>query len=241
MPLLRVGDADLFYREDDFADPWQPHDVVMLQHGFGRSGNMYYGWVPHLSRDFRVIRMDLRGTGQSADPEPDVGFTLDRMMSDFVGLLDALKIERVHFVGESLGTILGVALAAHHPERVKSLALVSSINRARERTVATNKVGYPTWPEAIQAVGMKQWWLRSRAASEELTGNAAKDEWFADECARTPLHVALALLRFVPTISMQSMLSRVRAPTLLLSPGLSFHTDREEQQEILDAIPGSRQ
>ena len=60
MPLLRVGDADLFYRDDDFADPWERHDAVMLQHGFGRSGNMYYGWVPHLCREFRVIRMDLR-------------------------------------------------------------------------------------------------------------------------------------------------------------------------------------
>jgi 3-oxoadipate enol-lactonase len=70
MPLLRSCASDLFYRDDDFADPWQAHDVVMLQHGFGRSGNMYHGWVPHLSRDFRVLRMDLRGTGQSADPGP---------------------------------------------------------------------------------------------------------------------------------------------------------------------------
>jgi 3-oxoadipate enol-lactonase len=242
MPLLRVGDADLFYRDDDFADPWEPHDAVMLQHGFGRSGNMYYGWVPHLSRDFRVIRMDLRGTGQSADPGPDIRFTLEGLMSDFIGMLDALKIERVHYVGESLGSILGVALAATHPERVKSLTLVSAIVRARpEKTVAVNSVGYPSWAEALQALGMKEWWLRSRAATDQLTGNTAKDNWFAEECGRTPLHVAQALLRFVPTVSAQPMLARVQAPTLLLSPGTSRHTDPEEQQEILDAIPNSRQ
>jgi 3-oxoadipate enol-lactonase len=242
MPILRVGPSDLFYRDDDFADPWAPHDVVMLQHGFGRSGNMFYGWVPHLSRDFRVIRMDLRGTGQSADPGPDVSFTLDGVISDFVGLLDALKIEKVHFVGESLGSMLGIALAAAHPDRVKSLTLVSSILRARpERTGAINSVGYPSWPEALNALGMKEWWLRSRAATDQLTGNTAKDDWFAGECGRTSLHVAQALLRFVPTVSAEPMLTRVRAPTLLLTPGGSRHTDTQEQQAILDVVPDSRQ
>ena len=242
MPLLRVGDAGLFYRDDDFADPWEPHDAVMLQHGFGRSGNMYYGWVPHLCRDFRVIRMDLRGTGQSADPGPDPRFTLDGFMSDFIGMLDALKIERVHYVGESLGSILGIALAATHPERVKSLTLVSPIIRARpEKTGAVNAVGYRSWADALQALGMKEWWLRSRAATDELTGNAAKDNWFAEECGRTPLHVALALVLFAPTVSAEPMLARVQAPTLVLSPGISRHTDPKEQQAILEAIPNCRQ
>ncbi|QDL38653.1 alpha/beta fold hydrolase [Rhodoferax sediminis] len=242
MPLLRVGDADLFYRDDDFADPWQPHDTVMLQHGFGRSGNMYYGWVPHLSRDFRVIRMDLRRFGQSADPGPGIRFALDGLMADFIGMLDALNIERVHYVGESLGSILGIALAATHPDRVKSLTLVSAIVRARpEKTGKVVSLGYPSWAEALQAVGMKEWWLKSRAITNELTGNSAKDNWFADECDRTPVHVGQAMARFAPTINAEPMLARVQAPTLVLSPGISEHTDPAEQQAILDAIPNSRQ
>ena len=55
------------------------------------------------------------------------------------------------------------------------------------------------------------------------------------------MHVAQALLRFVPIFSAQPMLHRVRAPTLLLTPGFSNHTDTEEQQEILDTISNSRQ
>lgn len=242
MPLMRVGQADLYYRDDDFADSWTPHDTVMLQHGFGRSGNMYYGWVPHLCRDFRVIRMDLRGTGESPHPGAGVHFTLDGFLADFIGLMDALNIGRVHYVGESLGSILGVALAATYPERVKSLTLVSPIVRARpERTVALNSVGFPSWGEALQALGMKQWWLRSREATGELTGDPAKDNWFAEECGRTPVEVALALLRFVPTVSAEPMLANVVAPTLVLSPGTSRHTDAEEQRAIVDAIPNARQ
>lgn len=242
MSLIRIGDADLFVREDDFADPWRPHDAVMLQHGWGRSGNMYYGWVPHLSRDFRVLRMDLRGAGQSADPGPGVRYTLDTLLGDFIGMLDAKKIERVHYVGESLGSILGIALAATYPERVKSLTLVSAIVRVRPETTQTiNAIGFPSWPEAIQAVGMKEWWLRSRAATGELSGEAAKDGWFAEECGRTPVHVAQALLRFVPSLNAEPMLPQVRVPTLLISPGGSSHTDKAEQQAIVDAIPDCRQ
>jgi 3-oxoadipate enol-lactonase len=242
MPLMRVGETDLYYRDETFADPWTSHDTVMLQHGFGRSGNMYHGWVPHLSRDYRVIRMDLRGTGESPHHGTDIQFTLNGFISDFIGLMDALNIERIHYVGESLGSILGVALAATHPERIKSLTLVSPIIRARpERTVALNSVGYPSWAEALQALGMNEWWLQSRKVSGELTGNPMKDNWFAQECARTPLDVAQALLRFVPTISAEPMLEHVRAPTLVLSPGVSRHTDAEEQQAIVKAIPNARQ
>jgi 3-oxoadipate enol-lactonase len=242
MPLLRVDNAELFYRDDNFTDPWEPSDTVMLQHGFGRSGNMYYGWVPHLSREFRVIRMDLRGTGESPHPSTDVHFTLESLTSDFIALMDALDIERIHYVGESLGSILGVALAATHPNRVKSLTLVSPIIRARpEKTVALNSVGYPSWSEALQELGMKDWWLRSRTATGELTGNVAKDNWFANECGRTPVDVAQALLRFVPSVSAEPMLPSVQAPTLVLSPGASLHTDQKEQEAILSAIPNSRQ
>jgi 3-oxoadipate enol-lactonase len=242
MPLMRVGETDLYYRDDTFADPWAPHETVMLQHGFGRSGNMYHGWVPHLSRDYRVIRMDLRGTGESPHPGSDIQFTLNGFMADFIGLMDTLRIERIHYVGESLGSILGVALAATHPDRVKSLTLVSPIVRARpERTVALNSVGYPSWAEALQALGMKEWWLQSRKVTDELTGDPMKDNWFAQECGRTPLDVAQALLRFVPTISAEPMLEHVRVPTLVLSPGASRHTDAEEQQAIVSAISNARQ
>jgi 3-oxoadipate enol-lactonase len=242
MPSLRVDDADLFYHDDDFADPWSPHDAVMLQHGFGRSGNMWYGWVPHLSRDFRVLRMDLRGTGQSSDPGPHFEYTLDRLLSDFVALLDALEIEKVHYVGESLASMLGVAFAARYPERVKSLTLVSAIVRVDPgRTVAVNSVGFPSWAEAISTLGMKEWWLRSRAATRQLTGDTAKDTWFADECGRTPVHVAHALLRFVPGLSAAPLLPRVQAPTLLLTPGGSVSSNAQEQQEIVDGIPNVRQ
>ena len=242
MPLQRIGIADIHYVDDDFADPWKPHDTVLMQHGFGRSGAMFYGWVPHLAREFRVVRKDLRGLGRSGDLPADYCFTLDDLVGDFVGLMDALGIGRVHYIGESLGGLLGIAFAARHPDRVKSLTLVATITQVNRNTTGTAlSLGYANWADAMQARGMRNWWLESRAATGELTGDAAKDGWFADECAVSRMHVAQALSRVVPTISVASMLGDVRAPTLVLTPGKSRNTGAEEQRLMATAIPDARQ
>ena len=57
------GGASLYYRYDDFTDPWEKRPIVILAHGHPRNSNMWYAWVPGLARDFRVVRPDLRGLG----------------------------------------------------------------------------------------------------------------------------------------------------------------------------------
>ena len=242
MPHQRIGIADIHYYDDDFADPWQPHDVVMMQHGFGRSGRMFYAWVPHLARDFRVLRKDLRGLARSGDLPADYRFTLDDLIGDFTGLMDALGIARVHYVGESLGGLLGMIFAARHPERVKSLTLMAAISRLNPGTTGTAlALGHKDWAEAIEVHGMREWWLKGRAATGELCGDAAKDGWFADESAVTRAHNAQALSRSVPALSAVPLLERITAPTLVLTPGLSRNTSADEQRMIATTIPNGRQ
>ena len=106
MPAVKAGDIDLFYQDDDFADPWVKHDTVFIQHGFGRNSNFFRGWVPWLARHYRVIRMDLRGHAGSGDPGPDYRFSADGFLRDFIGFLDVLKIDKVHYIGESLGGLI---------------------------------------------------------------------------------------------------------------------------------------
>src|SRR5947208_2188933 len=123
MPTVNVNGNDLFYADDDFAEPWRPHDAILMQHYILGNHTEYRAWVPILAREFRVIRMDRRGNGYSAKPPPGYQYTLEDLLADFVGFLDALGLERVHYIGQSLGGVLGAAFAARHPERVKSLVL----------------------------------------------------------------------------------------------------------------------
>src|SRR5689334_15584701 len=76
MPLLeRPNKPPIFYQLDDYTDPWKNAPAVLLQHGFGRSSQFWYSWVPYLSRYYKVLRPDLRGCGNSAAgliPEQDI-------------------------------------------------------------------------------------------------------------------------------------------------------------------------
>jgi 3-oxoadipate enol-lactonase len=53
----------LAYDYDDFTDPWRPAPTVLLLHAAMGSARRYFAWVPHLARDYRVVRLDLRGHG----------------------------------------------------------------------------------------------------------------------------------------------------------------------------------
>ena len=89
----------------------------MIQHGLGRNSRFWYHWVPLLARHYRVIRRDLRGHGQSADPGPNHTWSVEELLTDMKGFLDALNLDRVHYVGESIGGLLGIACAVRWPER----------------------------------------------------------------------------------------------------------------------------
>ncbi len=58
MPTARLpGDLLMHYDDDDFTDPWAPAETVILHHGNAKSAKLWYGWVPLLARDYRVIRI----------------------------------------------------------------------------------------------------------------------------------------------------------------------------------------
>jgi len=103
-----------------------PHDapVVMLAHGVLTSHRMWDGVATLLRSRWRVLRYDLRGHGGAAVPPPP--YTMADLADDAVALLDRLGIDRVHFVGSSLGGMFGQRLGALHGSRLLSLTLANT-------------------------------------------------------------------------------------------------------------------
>jgi len=107
MPTLRVNhDVTLHYNDDDFTDPWRPAQAMLLQHGFSRSGRFWYNWVPLLAHEFRILRPDMRGMGQSTMAADKYEPLLDTFAEDARRILDHLCIDKVVFVGESFGGVI---------------------------------------------------------------------------------------------------------------------------------------
>jgi pimeloyl-ACP methyl ester carboxylesterase len=101
--------------------------VVLLLHGFPDTHIVWRKQVPVLaSAGFRVVAPDLRGYGRTDAPPHIQDYTLDTLRADVLGLLDALKIDRVHLVGHDWGGLIGWQLAALAPQRIERLVTLST-------------------------------------------------------------------------------------------------------------------
>lgn len=118
-----VGGATISYRVDG------PPDVpaVLLLNSLGADLSMWDRTAARLSERYRVVRFDARGHGgSSATPAP---YTMETLGGDALGVLGELGVERAHVVGSSLGGMVAIWIAGHHPERVERLVLANTAAR----------------------------------------------------------------------------------------------------------------
>jgi 3-oxoadipate enol-lactonase len=96
--------------------------AVVMSHSILSSSMMWDEQAELLaSRGWRVVRVDTRGHGGSQASEPPYAF--NDLAADMVAVMDALQIKRAHYVGLSLGGMIGFGLGLHHAERWLSLCL----------------------------------------------------------------------------------------------------------------------
>lgn len=96
---------------------------VILVHGY--ISNMEHMWtetIPLLKNDFQVINIDARGHGLSGKPQSSTAYG-KIMYRDIVELMEYLEIEKAHFVGYSMGAMIGLRMVVDHPDRIISLVL----------------------------------------------------------------------------------------------------------------------
>lgn len=108
-----VNGIDMYYATYGAGNP------VLLIHGGLGNADIWANQVIDLSKDHLVIVADSRGHGRSSRTDAPYGY--DLMASDYLGLLDYLKIDQVDLVGWSDGGIIGLDIAMTHPERLKHL------------------------------------------------------------------------------------------------------------------------
>lgn len=111
--LAAVNGIQMYYATYGAGDP------VLLIHGGLGNADIWANQVIDLMQDHLVIVADSRGHGRSTRTEEPFGY--DLMASDYLALLDALKIDKVDLVGWSDGGIIGLDIAMTHPERLDHL------------------------------------------------------------------------------------------------------------------------
>jgi pimeloyl-ACP methyl ester carboxylesterase len=241
MPHLTVAGRQVHYEVDDFTKPWESAETLLIQHGMCRNTRFWRDWPPLLGRELRIVRRDLPGHGDSQAPPPDQVWRLEDLVAETVEFLDALKLERVHLLGESTGGMLAILFAARHPERLRSLILCASpttIAPAAQKFFAGE---HADWQTAIQTLGTREWgrWLISQGGTAGALGEAQR-EWVIEQIGRIPIHVLVGYSRMISSTDVTSSLGRIHTPTLLLSPTKSAATPPSQQQALAAGIRGAQ-
>ena len=138
--------------------------VVCLAHSLSSDSGIWAEQVPPLlGAGWRVLRIDMRGHGGSEAPAGP--YTMAELAGDVIAVLDFLCLDKIHFVGLSIGGMIGQQLALDHAGRLHSLMLTGTSPKAVP--------GPPQmWPERFAAI---------RAAhSVEPIADATMTRWFTD-------------------------------------------------------------
>lgn len=218
-----------------------PRDApaVLLIHGFGASLHSWDAWAPGLEDRFRVIRLDLPGSGLS-QAEPTGDYRDPRTLQVLLALLDRLGVARADVVGHSMGGRLAWKLAAEHPARVRRLVLVAPDG------FASPGFAYGKPPEVGPTLRLMKHVLPRpllRASLEPAYADTAR----LSEDSVTRYHELIrapgardALLARLEQMVLQEptpWLRRVQAPTLLLWGEQDAMIPVANAQDYLHALP----
>ena len=236
MPYVeRSGKPRLHYSVDDFTDPWKDAPYLVLQHGNGRSSRFWYRWIPYLSRFYRIVRPDARGLGlSSADFDLNRDVTVELLIEDLVAVLEHVGAKSVHFCGESMGGIMGLAFCAMRPERVRTLTLVATPVYISDKMKETYSLGHASRVDAMKEMG-RDAWLKATNRSTRFPPDADPGllDWYEAEFAKSDADVQLAYSRLVNGASAADFLPLVKVPTLGLYPTEGPITSAEQEEMLV--------
>lgn len=125
--------------ENNETEQW-----VTFVHGAGGSSSIWFKQIRDFQKHYNVLLLDLRGHGDSKNnqnPSSYKYYTFPALANDIIEVLDYLKIQKSHFIGISLGTILIRQLAESYPNKVQSMILGGAILKMNFRSQVLMKLG----------------------------------------------------------------------------------------------------
>jgi 3-oxoadipate enol-lactonase len=215
-----VSKEELFYRDDWFGEPWRKPEAAVLIHGNDESSVVWFGWVPRMGQEFRLIRPDLPGFGRSRIP---AGFewSLPSLATFVAHVLDKAGVESAHIIGAKTGGAIAMQFAADYPSRTRTLAVASG-------------------PASVIAMSS-----RSKVPQLDRLGSGASKEmveYWNNMFATAPQEAAkglnTALSKF--DLARDGVLQRITAPTLVMTADRSVLQSVEKVRQYQTLIPKSR-
>lgn len=230
MPNTAANGASINYEISGRSDgPW-----LMFSNSLGTDLGMWDAQAEALGRDFRILRYDTRGHGQSEAPDGDYSF--DELGRDVLAVMDAAGVDKAYFCGLSMGGVTGMWLGVNAPERFEKLVLCNT----------GAKIGdAETWQQRIDTV---------LASGMNVLVDAVVDRWFTkrfQEASPAAVDRIRVMILATPAagyagccgalrdIDLREAIKAIQLPTLVIAGQHDPATPVEIAEEIQAAISGS--
>jgi 3-oxoadipate enol-lactonase len=149
MPKANLGEVEIYYEEQGQGEP-----ILLAPASWWSLETWKVSVVPFLSKRFKTIIFDCRGTGRSSKPKD--GFTVAQFAQDCIGLLGHLGISRCHAVGFALGGQIVQAMAIARPDLVATVTIAASGSGAKTLSGGPRNVSADTERE-IRDMGFERY------------------------------------------------------------------------------------
>ena len=230
MPALHTENGAFYY---ELAGP-QGAPVLLFSNSLGTDVTMWDPQAQTLAKDFRVLRYDGRGQGQSVVTSGP--YTIEELAHDVVALLVKLEIGKIHFCGLSMGGMVGMSLAMRAPERLGKLILCNT----------APKIGAPEiWNARITAV---------RAGGMAPVVDGVLERWFTPDfrkssaesiqktremLLRSPVDGYIGCCSAVRDMDARESIVSIKVPTLIISGAHDPVTPPHDGRFMTEKIAGS--
>lgn len=207
--------------------------TVILSHGLAADLSMWAPQLDVLARSFNVLCYDIRGHGGSSATPGD--YSLALLAHDVLALMDSLGIGRAHYVGLSLGGMIGQQLGAWHGERLASLTLCATTSTAPKAS----------WDARVS---------EARAHGVAPLVEATVDRWVTPDFKReqpalmaqmramvlgTSLDGYAGSAAAIRDMELAPVLSQIKVPTLVVAGAADTSTPLPMLEHIAHSIPGA--
>lgn len=220
------SNMELFYEDDWLGPPWLNPEPALLIHGAGESSRAWFGWVPRMAQQFRLLRPDLPGFGRSTLRD-DFEWSVANLAFVINEFLDQLGIDSAHIVGAKLGGAIAMQFAAAYP------------GRARTLVVCGGPVSPPKLVEA-SAARSRNWWEETQR--QRLGSDASRESieyWNTLMAAANP-QAQRGVLTAASALNLAPVLPRITSPTLVITTDRSALQPVESVIDYQHKIPNSR-
>jgi 3-oxoadipate enol-lactonase len=229
----KLNGIEIYYELDGAeGKPW-----LVFSHSLACSVRMWDNEVAAFKDRYRVLAFDTRGHGGSSAPAGD--YTLELLADDLHALLGHLGVSKPHFVGLSMGGMIGQTYALKHPGAFASLTLADTSSRFPPEAG-------PLWEQRIQvarekgmqalvAPTLERWFTEAyrKSGAEPL-------KKISGLIASTPVDGYVGCCRAIPRISTTERLKEIKCPSLVVCGEQDAGTPPAMARAIHENLPGSK-